>query len=180
MPYSLEKKFEISMTKKAERVWKKREQNIKDAVNKAHIFTMQELEQEAHAMYKKLIDDYYSYKTYWYIRHEQDKPGTRTGINLYRADNIHLKKDRLFLETNYKQMSAGYRDHSRKNVLEMIKEGQRYHVGSWSGNFEGEYISVLEQDINGAFQEFENNFQRMYDAVFEKKILSLKGKYEYW
>jgi hypothetical protein len=188
MPYSLEKqlqkKIENGIKKELNKIWKKREENIIDAVNKADVFTMKELEEEAHHMYQKLIDDYYSYKTFWYIRHGQDRPGTCTGENLYKADNIHLKKKgksfELFLETNYKKMSAGYRDHSRKTVLDMIKDGKRYHVGEWQGYFEGEYIDMFEVNVNEAFEEFKNKFSNMYDVIMEKKLRSLKGTYEYW
>ena len=180
MPYSIETKFRKSMMKKAEKIWKKRERDITKAVDQADLATLKELQKEAKNMYKQLIDDYYAYKTIKYVRHGQDRPGTCIGENLYRADFIHIKNNELFIETNYKQMKAGYRDHGREYVLNMIRDGERYNVGDWTGDFEGEYIAMYDTYINKAFKEFEHNFQSMYDDIFENKLKKLKGTFEYW
>ena len=185
MPYSLEKQFMMKIERETKKMLKQAKKDITNAVNEADTLTMAEIEQEAHRMYEKLITDYYEYKTRFYIRHGQDRVGTQTGENLYKSDNIHLSHGKLFLETNYKKMSAGYRDHSRNDVLEMIKGGERYmgrhrSPERWSGDYAGTYIDITDSYINQAFNEFEYAFDSMYDEIFDKNMNKLKGKYEFW
>ena len=173
------------LEKEKQRILKQLKSDITDAVKKADLMTLQELKKEAFNMYNKLIRDYYEYPTQCYIRHGQSEPGTRTGENLYRANDIHIEGRTLVLATNYKNMETGYRRHGRDTVLEMVKSGQRYagrrhDPVPWSGDFIGEYITLNHTYINEAFEDFEDNFADMYDRIFDDKMKGLAGKYEFY
>jgi len=168
-----------------QRILKQIKSDITDAVKKADLLTIKELKDEASKMYDKLITDYYKYETEKYIRHGQSKPGTGTGENLYRANNIHIQGRELILGTNYKLMESGYDRHGRDKVLEMVKSGQRFagrrHAPvPWSGDFAGNYITLKDTYINEAFEEFEDRFVEMYDKIFDEKMGQLAGKYEFY
>lgn len=173
-----------TLQKEAKQMIKQAKEEITDAANKADLMTLQELKIEAEKMYDKLITDYYRYETSTYIRHGQSEPGTCAGINLYKAKNIYIKKNKLFLETNYKLLETYKRD-SRKTVFGMISSGLR-PMGrknepiDWEGNYSGNYISLHETYINDAFEEFAYRFNGMYDRIFDEKMMSLKGRYDFW
>ena len=173
------------LEKEKQRILKQLKSDITDAVKKADLLTLKELKTEASKMYNKLITDYYTYKTLCYIRHGQSEPGTGTGENLYRANNIHIQGRELILGTDYKLMESGYDRHGRDKVLEMVKSGQRFagrkhNSVPWRGNFMGNYITLNDTYINEAFEEFEDRFGEMYDKIFDEKMSQLSGKYEFY
>ena len=173
------------LEKEKQRILKQLKADITDAVKKADLLTLKELKKEASKMYNKLIEEYYTYKTESYIRHGQSEPGTGTGENLYRANNIHIQGRTLILDTNYKLMESGYDRHGRDTVLEMVKSGQRFAGRRhdpvlWRGNFIGDYITLDNTYINEAFEEFEDRFEEMYDKIFDDKMKGLAGKYEFY
>ena len=177
--------FREMLENEKNRILKQLKSDITDAVKKADLLTLKELEKEASDMYDKLITDYYKYKTLCYIRHGQSTPGTGTGENLYRANNIHIQGRELILGTNYKLMESGYDRHGRDKVLEMVKSGQRFagrkHESvPWNGDFTGNYITLNDTYINDAFEEFEDRFEEMYDRIFDEKMGQLAGKYEFY
>ena len=185
MGSKLSEKYEEYIMNKIEKVWGEVVKDVSKAADKAHISTLMELKKEASNMYNKLIRDYYEYETQCYIRHGQSEPGTGTGENLYRANNIRVQGGKLYIETDYKKMETGYRRHGRNTVLEMVKSGQRYagrrhDPVPWFGDFLGNYITLSHTYINEAFEDFENNLDDMYNRIFLDKMTSLKGKYKYW
>lgn len=68
---------------------------LKNDMCKAMNHVGEELCNEASQMYETFIDQFYTYKTSSYSRHSVGI-GTQTGMNLYRANHIKLKKTSLF------------------------------------------------------------------------------------
>jgi len=120
---------------------------------------------EASKMYDSFIDQFYSYKTKSYIRHDETRPGTRVGINLYRANDIRfsLNNFELDLNINSNDMDGLYEHHKPSQVLKYVLSGHRFKLGDiddqWRGSFKGKYIKTDEDvTINEAFDYLENNF----------------------
>lgn len=85
MPYSASKKIE----KKTEKYINKVINSLTETCYNALDLTAKELYKEAYRIFDECMDQFYKYKTRSYYRHETGK-GTRTGINLYRANQFKL------------------------------------------------------------------------------------------
>lgn len=112
--------------------------------------------QEFTKMYEQMIDQYYTYVTQYYYRHETGK-GTGTGMNLYRASDMHMDIggghfiDNIVFNLNENEMEE-YKTTSIEQVLENVMNGWRREVGgvnTFIANVEfcGMYFSGTPNEI---------------------------------
>lgn len=136
--------------------------------------------EESWKMFDSFIDQYYSYSTLSYIRHGESKPGTKRGINLYRANQIRKKNGdnpTINIQIDASDMEDGYQYDSPTFVLENVMHGYRGVPGKWlrewTGNYVGKYFSYSGTPAN-AFRIFESHFDEIagniYDEEFNKNI----------
>lgn len=146
------------------------------------------LKREAEKMYDTFLDQFYSYKTRSYIRHGQSRPGTGNGINLYRGQQIKIRKknykgfniDILDISFDGSEMeSKRYQHHSADEVLGFVMDGWRFintelddpksTAMEWRGSFKGEYYSSGRKKMKRAFDDFINKKSEMiYDIIGDK------------
>lgn len=178
--------------------YKQYEKNIMDAIDrfvdsydknlvKEHNAAMKKLKREAEKMYDSFLDQFYSYRTKSYIRHSQTRPGTGTGINLYRGQHIRIEKekhngftlDNLVIEFNGLDMeSKKYRYNTADEVLDYVMNGIRFThefessdwTMTWEGNYDGEYYSSLNQNMKQSFDDFINSTSNMVFDLIEDKV----------
>ena len=153
------------------------EKAYKDAVTAANI-AIDETHNEAIKMYDSFIDQYYSYRTKSYVRHEQLRPGTGMGINLYRGNQIVKNNgDDPYLDIEFDASDmAGYPRIGANFVLEAVMTGYRGlpygNWTEWSGEYKGKYFSHSGTPQE-AFDEFELQFDNIASGIFTKEIRKL-------
>lgn len=188
MPRSKFKEYQRNMEKAIDRFVDSYDKYLANEYNKA----MKKLKREAEKMYDSFIDQFYSYKTRSYVRHGQTRPGTGTGINLYRGQQIRIEKtkhngftlDNLVIEFNGLDMeSKKYRYNTADEVLDYVMNGIRFThkfesdwTMTWEGNYDGEYYSSLNQNMKQAFDGFINKKQDMIIELIGDKVEERKNK----
>ena len=84
--------------------------------------------QEFNKMYEDMIDQYYTYRTKYYYRHDAGK-GTGIGLNLYRARDMRIEYgtmlDDYFIFGLAESEMEGYKHTSIEQVLENVMKGWR-------------------------------------------------------
>jgi len=155
--------------------------------------TVKELCKEASNIFDSCIDQFYLYQTKSYRRHEVGK-GTGTGINLYRANQIHLnykggELTSFYIEINADNM-APYKSYkngegrrklvSAKYVLdnvmkgirgledEYIKNGFASYDNHWSATVNTKYFGTLSGTPNQIFDIFDSHFKEIAFTVNNK------------
>lgn len=176
------------------------QRNIEQAINRfvnsygkyvadEHNKAIKILKREAEKMYDKFLDQFYSYKTRSYIRHGQSRPGTGNGINLYRGQQIKIKRkahkdfniDILDISFDGSEMeSKRYQHHSADEVLGFVMDGWRFintelddpksTAMAWRGSFKGEYYSSGRKKMKRAFDDFINKEQDMIFDLIKDKV----------
>ena len=129
---------------------------------------------EATRMYDTFMYDFYSYKTRIYIRHGQNRPGTGSGENLYRGQQIRkigsVYNPLLSIEFSGKDMQGGYEYDSPYEVLQSVMSGIRFPIRemTWEGSYDGKYFSYSGTPER-AFRIFEEHFDDIAYEIFYKK-----------
>lgn len=141
--------------------------------------TARELVSIAHEIFDKCIDQYYFYKTRSYYRHETGR-GTRTGANLYRANQIHLnRKGREIVGfhigwdvddmSSYKRVSSAYvLDNVMDGIRGVADEYMEYayapYPNHWSATVSVRHFGTLSGTPNQIFDEFDAQWKEVsYD-----------------
>ena len=154
-------------------------QRVLRAYKKTINYAQKELYQEAWRMYDSFIDQFYSYPTVSYIRHGESRPGTKTGINLYRAQNIKLDisdamNPQVIIDINSSDMEGGYQRHSPSEVLEYVLNGYRFvgygNTMTWKGSYHGKYFSFNNLTMSRAFDEFRGYYFDMQTNIFVRNF----------
>lgn len=170
-------------------------ETVRQKALEAANYTVDELYAETTKMYDKFIEIYYSYITRAYIRHEQGRPGTGQGINLYRGTQIKKGgSNDPFLDIKFDASDmAGYKRCSADFVLNYVLKGYRStgFVGNttfanfpsddtatsgwtkWSGSYSGKYFSYSgspEEAFNAFEKDFDDIAGKIYKEEFDKRI----------
>lgn len=165
-------------------IMKQVDKDINKAVNK----TNNALYKEACDMYKKFIDDFYSYKTSSYIRHGESWAGTQEGNSLYDAIDIRKKTTwnnpslSVFMpgDTGYnigKYNSYKYEYDTPYEVVNEVVSGMRFpHYSfinninsSWTGRYKGKFFQY-EGTMKNAFDTFNNYFDVIARDIISKHM----------
>lgn len=133
-----------------------------------------ELEKEMIDMFNKFIHDYYTFHTKRYIRHGQSSPGTETGINLYKANQISKtsgKRPTLTIDFSAENMAGGYVKDDPDTVLGQVLEGVQglypYWYQPWVGSYSGKYYSTDgDMQMQAAFDDFGYKFENISRTMF--------------
>ena len=129
------------------------------------------LYQEAKEMFYSFIDQFYSYKTKSYVRHDQPGPGTGKGVNLYFATQIKMiagKRPKLVVAFDASDMEGGYQYDDKETVLDMVMGGVRFpneRAMYWKGSYTGHYFSYSGSP-EGAFGLFNDTFDSIAAQLF--------------
>jgi len=137
--------------------------------------TNEKMRQEAQDIFDSFITDFYKYKTEYYIRHGQARPGTGTGVNLYKGSQIKKRKvgtlsPELEIEANGDNMEGGYdvdgddTDVVMADVLAGIRFPCEPRI-EWRGTGKGQHFSFTGRMLAG-FKLFES--PRYFDKIAEK------------
>ena len=165
MPYSAKKIIEKEVKKYAKN---EKKEFVKIAIKAKHD-VFKELHRETSSIFDKCIDQYYRYKTTSYYRHETGI-GSRTGINLYRANQMqHIQngiRDTLVLGWDGSEDMAAYTskidpDYVMDNVANGIrgvedaymKYAYRPYNNHWSAIVQSKYFGTLKGTMNDIFDE---------------------------
>jgi len=140
-----------------------------------------ELYKEMIDMYDTFIDQFYSYKTTSYIRHGQTKPGTQTGVSLYRAQNISIGGNyynpKLIVDFRPSDMNVSYEWDEAPDVFNYVMYGIRFpyfnNSSNWIGKYEGKYFSFKGTPMH-AFQLFNDTFDEIAEKGFREKWAKTK------
>ena len=191
MPYSLEKQAK----KSAEAFLRKIEQNI---VEPAITLTAEQIAKDMAITFDKCIDDFYSYETRFYYRHESGR-GTGNGINLYRANKFRVNYSgknakSIHFGWNGNDM-ASYRSLSRvgsvdkEHVLDSVMNGIRFNGDgskyytemTWqlSSPIETKYFGTISGDTpNIIFEQMLNNMYSVQRELSSKNFNILYKQYK--
>lgn len=142
--------------------------------------TNRELYKEIVKMYDSFITQFYEYKTSVYIRHGQSAPGTGTGENLFRGQQIKILSDNtdspeLSIFYDGTDMIDEYKFDYAENVLRFVMAGIRFpywNSMTWSGYYYGKYFQY-SGNLQHAFDLFESTFDDIAEKVFYPKWYSL-------
>ena len=109
---------------------------------------------EFEKLYEQIIDQYYSYVTQYYYRHDVGK-GTGNGVNLYRASNMHMVNgsgkfddDFIFGLDNSELHTKKYKT-TAEQVLENVMNGWRRTSHDYTGWYSGTATEEIKTDKNG-------------------------------
>lgn len=112
------------------------------------------LTHEFEKLYDQIIDQYYTYVTQYYYRHDVGK-GTGNGVNLYRASNMHmaigggkLDDDFIFGLDDSKLDTKRYNT-TAEQVLENVMDGWRRTSHDYTGWYSGNTNEEVKTDKNG-------------------------------
>lgn len=184
MPYSATRLLQHAVKKYAK---KEKEAFVENAIEAKHK-TFKELYKETSLIFDQCIDQYYRYKTTSYYRHETGI-GSRTGVNLYRANQIQYVRngihDMLVLGWDGSDMAA-YKsgidaDYVMDNVAkgirgvddEYMKYAYRPYDNHWSAIVQSKHFGTLEGTMNDIFDEIERQWNDVSGNVFKQHFLSL-------
>lgn len=107
--------------------------DIEKKCQKQLVYADNMLKHEFEKLYDQIIDQYYTYVTQYYYRHDVGK-GTGNGLNLYRASDMHMDigggkfNDDFVFGLNENDME-GYKYSTPEQVLENVMSGWRREVG---------------------------------------------------
>lgn len=193
MPRSRIKEYQRNIEQAIDRFINSHDKYVVAEYNKA----IKILKREAEKMYDKFLDQFYLYKTRSYIRHGQSRPGTGSGINLYRGQQIKIKRktyknfdiDILDISFDGSEMeSKRYQHHSADEVLGFVMDGWRFinteldnpksTAIAWRGSFKGEYYSSGRKKMKRAFDDFISKEQDMIFDLIKDKVKEKKEEME--
>lgn len=127
-------------------------------------------------MYNSFIKQYYEYPTKSYIRHWEQRPGTKKGSNLYYANNfkIHRGKDPYFeIFFSSSRMADDYQHDSAMQVVQNVMDGIRgvppYWVRDWRGSYKSRYFKCENVTPTEAFDIFMKELPDMATPVFLRR-----------
>lgn len=165
---------------------------IKDRIHKDFLKcagrTNEMMFQEANAMYRTLIEEFYDYETTSYKRHFEGKPGTRHGENLTYANKIkkgYKHTPILHMELSAEGMSNNppYEYHTPAEVLNCVTSGVRFMLpGTPQGmmtidltemEYHGKYFHFSGGTINDAFEKFRQD----WGTISREAFYSIWGEY---
>lgn len=112
------------------------------------------LEQEFKKLYEQIIDQYYTYVTQYYYRHDVGK-GTGNGVNLYRASNMRMENGSGRFDDNFIFGLDDSELHTKKykttaeQVLENVMDGWRRTSHDYTGWYSGTTTEEIKTDKNG-------------------------------
>lgn len=133
------------------------------------------LKHEFEKLYDQIIDQYYTYVTQYYYRHEVGK-GTGNGLNLYRASDMHMdigggKFDDDFVFGLNENDMDGYKYSTPEQVLENVMSGWRREVGGITTfrakdvEFCGRYFSGTPYEILEQIKDAEIVIKYRFNAI---------------
>lgn len=130
------------------------------------------LKHEFEKLYDQIIDQYYTYVTQYYYRHEVGK-GTGNGLNLYRASDMHMdigggKFDDDFVFGLNENDMEGYKYSTPEQVLENVMSGWRRTSHDYTGWYTGTTSEEIKTDVNG---------NPYYVTTFRAKDVEVCGMY---
>lgn len=186
--------------KKAKEKIAKLGQALTECLSVSAMSAAQDIYKDEMLMYDECIEQYYTYKTTSYRRHEVGK-GTGTGINLYRSNNFKLKTHMVegvlapvelprwidaYDEVNANDMD-GYKPWKDQegNLHPVDKEAiLQYVLEGWRGvaSPEGKFGSTTMRWTANVVSRYLGSFKGTPDEIFEayeKKIVKVcKGRAE--
>lgn len=164
-----------------EEKWKEIEKTFDSTLRKVNL----EMRDEATKLYTKLIDKYYRYKTRYYIRHDEIRPGTKVGHNLYKGLNLiysNKRKPHIIIDPEIfgdnGEMDGGYRFDEPEDILDQVMNGYISIQGPYPNplyerNWNAEYESMLFRyqrgTMRGAFRRFNYEFDDIAEKLFYQK-----------
>ena len=179
MPYSKQRQFEQRKQKLIDKYVEKYYDAAIEAIDK----TANELVNEASRVFDNCIDKFYEYETRVYYRHETGR-GTGTGINLYRASQIHLNYKNgeivgFHIGWNANDM-ASYKHVDSEYVLDNVMNGIRgledkymrkgfgTYDNHWSATVETKYFGTLSGTPNQIFDEIDAKWKAVSYNINKK------------
>lgn len=176
MPYSISKKLEHKKKMFINNIGQKFYDAATDSLEK----TVKDLYKEGSNIFDNCITQFYNYETQKYYRHETGR-GTRTGMNLYRANQcrviykhgmivgFHIGWDATDMApySSWKDRDGGVHPVSASYVLDNVMNGIRgledeYMVhgfreydNHWTTNITSKYFGSLYGTPNQIFDEFD-------------------------
>ena len=156
---------------------------------------------EVNKIYDSFISQYYyDYKTKYYIRHWEGKPGTQKGSNLYygKAFKIHRGKEPYFeINISDDRMADDYQHDSAIDVLSQIMAGANIITGSrqdldiqtWNktpdtftrtggmvwyratkGSYKSRYFNIENATLDEALFTFLNEYDNITLPMFKRRM----------
>lgn len=144
-------KIEIDKKKIAKEITKRLEKEYKKQLN----FADEMLTQEFEKLYEQIIDQYYTYVTQYYYRHDHIGKGTGNGENLYRAGNMHMAigggklSDNFVFDLDESQLGTKHYKISAEQVLDNVMSGWRRTSHDYTGWYSGNTNEEVKTDKNG-------------------------------
>lgn len=154
-------KIEIDEKKLAQQIMNSIEKQCRNQL----LYADSVLNNEFEKLYEQIIDQYYTYETQYYYRHDVGK-GTGNGVNLYRASNMHMAigsgkfNDNFIFGLDDNQLDTKRYKTTAEQVLENVMYGWRREVNGIntfiaSVEFCGMYFSGTPYEIIKQIQDTE-------------------------